>query len=104
MAGFAWLAMRQAHEAMKHGRLEEAAARLRGKLVRSPEWQVQEEAARGWLSARDLAGRGEFARALEAVDRVRRMVRGVKVLEEYRDDLERRRQTFGALLVRLHEA
>src|SRR5437764_761449 len=49
MAGFAWLAMRQAHEAMKHGRLEEAlrlltqphaqdhrgAAALVGQLVRA---------------------------------------------------------------------
>jgi hypothetical protein len=86
------------------GRAEEASSRLRGKLVRAPELQALEEATRGWLSARDLAGRGEFARAVEAVDRVRRLVRGVKVLEEYRDSLEQRRQAFGDLLVRLHEA
>ena len=86
------------------GRAEEAAGRLRGKLVRTPELQVLEDAAHSWLAARDLAVCGEFARALEAVDRVIRLVRGLKVLEEYRKDLDQRRQTFAGLLVRLHEA
>ncbi len=91
-------------QAGEPGRAEEAAARLRGKLVRTSELQVVEEAARGWLSALDLAARGEFARALEGVDRVVRLVRGLKVLEEYRKDLEQRQQTFAGLLMRLHEA
>ena len=85
-------------------RAEEAAARLRGRLVRTTELQVLEEAGRGWLAARDLAARGEFTRALEAVDQAVKRVRGLTLLEEYRKDLERRRQTFAALLMRLHEA
>ena len=91
-------------QAGEPGRAEEAAARLRGKLVRTSELQVVEEAARGWLTALDLAARGEFTRALEGVDRVVRLVRGLKVLEEYRKALEQRQQTFSGLLVRLHEA
>ena len=91
-------------QAGEPGRAEEAAARLRGKLVRSSELQVVEEAARGWLAVRDQAARGEFARALEGVDRVGRLVRGLKVLEEYRKDLDQRQQAFAGLLVRLHEA
>ncbi len=49
-------------QAGEPGRAEEAAARLRGKLVRTSELQVVEEAARGWLTALDLAARGEFTR------------------------------------------
>ena len=85
-------------------RAEEAVARLRGRLIHSPELEVLDEAARAWLAARDLAGRGEFEQALEAVDRARRMVRDVGPLEEYRSDLAQRQQMFGAQLARLHAA
>jgi tetratricopeptide (TPR) repeat protein len=83
---------------------EEAAARLRGRLVRSQELQSLDDAAHAWLSARDLAGRGEFPQALEAVDRARRLARDVGPLDEYRYDLEQRQQKFAGLLLRLHEA
>ncbi len=43
--------MRALLQAGEPGRAEEAAARLRGKLVRTPELQVLEDAARGWLAA-----------------------------------------------------
>jgi hypothetical protein len=104
-------------------RAEEAVTRLRQRGVRAPELQVLEEAVRGWLRSQDLAGRGEFAQALDAVDRVRRLLPpppppdvgrianpsygvsgGVPVLEEFRADLVRRQLTFAGLLVRLHEA
>ncbi len=91
-------------QAGEPARAEESAARLRGKLVRTPELQVLEDAGRGWLSARDLAARGEFPRALEAVERVGRLVRGLRILEEYRKDLEQKQEVFTGLLVRLHEA
>ena len=91
-------------QAGEPGRAEEEVARLRGRLVRSPELQVLEEAARGWQSARDRAARGEFGPALEAVDRARRMAKDVGLLEEYRRDLAARQPTFGALVMRLHEA
>ena len=91
-------------QAGEPGRAEEEVARLRGRMVRSPELQVLEEAARGWQSARDRAARGEFGPALEAADRARRLVKDVGPLEEYRRDLAARQPTFGALVVRLHEA
>ena len=74
-------------QAGEPGRAEEDVARLRGKLVRSLELQVLDEAARGWLAARDLAGRGEFGQAVEAVDRARRLAKDVGLLEDYRRDL-----------------
>jgi hypothetical protein len=85
-------------------RAEDAAGRLRNKLARSPELQVLEEAARGWLAARQRAAAGDFAPALDDLARVRRLLPGVLALERERADLEQRRQKFAALLLRLHEA
>jgi len=48
-------------------RADEVIARLRERRVRSPELQVLEEATRDWLQATELAGQGEFALALDAV-------------------------------------
>jgi tetratricopeptide (TPR) repeat protein len=91
-------------QAGEPSRAEEATGRLRGKLVRSPELQVLGEAAHAWLSARDLGDRGDFTRALEAVDRVRCLAPDVRVLEGYRRELETRQATFAGLLIRLHNA
>ena len=92
-------------QAGEPARAEEAGARLRGRGVRSPELQVLEEAARTWLAARELADRGELAHAADHLDRVRRLlIEPVAVLEEQRDALGRRRETFADLLVRLHGA
>lgn len=86
-------------------RADEAIARLRERRVRSPEVQVLEEAARDWLQARELAEHGEFALALDAVERVRRRLpeRPI-VLERFAADLDHHRKIFPGLLVRLHEA
>jgi tetratricopeptide (TPR) repeat protein len=91
-------------QAGEPARAEDAAGRLRERQARPPELQVLEEAARGWQAARQVGLRGDFAAALEALDRVRRLVRGVPVLERERADLEQRRQKFADLLGRLHEA
>ena len=91
-------------QAGEPGRAEEEIARLRGRLVRSSELQVLDEGARGWLAARDLAGRGQFGQALEAVDRACRLVKDIGVLEDYRRELTGRRETLGPSLARLHEA
>ena len=50
-------------------RAEDVASRLHGRQVRTPELQVLEEGARGWIAARDLADRAEFARAVDLADR-----------------------------------
>ena len=86
-------------------RADEAIAKLRERRVRSSELQVLEEATRDWLQARELAERGEFALALEAVDRTRRRLpERPCILEQFLADLERHRDGFPHLLVRLHEA
>jgi tetratricopeptide (TPR) repeat protein len=92
-------------QAGEPGRAEESGARLRGRGVRSPELQVLEDAARTWMSGRELADQGELPRAADHLDRVRRLlIEPARVLEDQRDELERRRRTFAELLVRLHEA
>lgn len=85
-------------------RAEDCGGRLRGQQVRSPELQVLEEGARGWLAAHDQANRGEFARAVDTADRARRLLGPIRALDDWRDDLDKRRQKFGDLQVRLHEA
>jgi tetratricopeptide (TPR) repeat protein len=86
-------------------RADEAIARLRERHVRSPELQVLEEAARDWLQARELADHGEFAAALEAVERVRhRWLEHPAVLDRFAADLDRHGKLFPGLLARLHEA
>jgi tetratricopeptide (TPR) repeat protein len=86
-------------------RADEAIARLHERRVRSPELQVLEDATRDWLQARELADHAEFALALDTVERVRRRLHErPRVLEQFAADLERHRDNFGGLLVRLHEA
>jgi tetratricopeptide (TPR) repeat protein len=86
-------------------RADEAISRLRERRVRSPEIQVLEEATHDWLQAREMASRGEFALALDAVERVRRRLHErPRVLEEFAADLEKHRDSFADLLVKLHEA
>ena len=86
-------------------RADEAIAKLRERRVRSSELQVLEEATRDWLQARDLADRGEFPLALDAVDRTRRRLPDRPcVLDQFAVDLERHRDNFPRMLARLHEA
>lgn len=92
-------------QAGEPGRAAEAAGRLRQRSVRQPELQLLEEAARSWLLARDQAGRGEIAPALEMVERVRRLLPGgAGPLEKFRAELETKRDAIGGLVRELHEA
>jgi tetratricopeptide (TPR) repeat protein len=94
-------ALLQAGEAR---RADEAIAHLRERRVRSPELQVLDEVTRDWLKAQELAGRGEFAQALDHVERIRRLMPGPnRVLDEFTAELEDHRRSFSTLLVRLHE-
>jgi hypothetical protein len=92
-------------EAGEPGRAAEVLAQLRERGVRQPEFQQLGEAAKAWVLARDLAGRGEFTQALQAVDQVRRLLPGpLTPLEQFHRDIEGRRENFTALLLRLHES
>jgi tetratricopeptide (TPR) repeat protein len=91
-------------QAGEPARADDSAGRLRARQVRSPELQVLEEGARGWISARELADRAEFARAVETADRSRKLLGPIRPLDEWRNDLEKRRQRFSDLQGRLHHA
>jgi hypothetical protein len=97
--------IRGLYQAGDLARADEAITRLREHGVRSPEVQVLEDAVKGWLQARELADRGEFALALEQVERLRRLILGPALsLEEFATDLQKRRAEFAGMLVGLHEA
>jgi hypothetical protein len=67
--------------------------------------QLLEEMAKGWMLARDLASRGEFALALETVDRIQHLVTPCPAaLERFRHDLKVRRPVVANVLVQLFEA
>jgi tetratricopeptide (TPR) repeat protein len=86
-------------------RAEETIARLQSRGVRLPEFKVLEESVKDWHRAREKAGQGEFTAAVEIADRVRgRLFTAYRALEEFRNDLEVRRQKFGVQLTRLLEA
>jgi tetratricopeptide (TPR) repeat protein len=86
-------------------RAEEALVRFRERAARSPEVQVLDETAKDWLAARELADLGEFARALETLKRVARLLSGPnRVLEQFRGDVEKRQERYVGLVSRLHEA
>jgi hypothetical protein len=92
-------------QAGEPGRADEAVAKLRLRGVRSPELAVLDEVVHGWEAARDLASRGEFARAVETVERVRRLLPGhTAALERFAAELAEKQRSFGPLLARLHEA
>jgi hypothetical protein len=92
-------------QAGEPGRAAETIARLRERSVRQPELLLLDEATKGWLQARDHAARGEFARALLAVERVRRLLPGdAGPLDRFRAELEGHRERFAELVKRLHEA
>jgi tetratricopeptide (TPR) repeat protein len=92
-------------QAGEPGRAGETIARLRERSVRQPELLLLDEAARGWLQARDHAARGDFPRALELTERVRRLLPGnVEPLARFRAELENNRDRGAELVKELHEA
>jgi hypothetical protein len=78
---------------------------LRHRSVQQAELPLLEEAAKGWTTAKEQAGRGEFAQAIQSAGRVRKLLPGrTGALEQFVAHLEQQHQTFSALLVQLHEA
>jgi tetratricopeptide (TPR) repeat protein len=91
-------------DAGEASRALEALAPLRDGFGGPAAVQFLEEVAKGWTLARDLARRGEFALALETVERIRLLLpRPSTPLERFRHDLKLRRPEFAALLIQLHE-
>ncbi len=92
-------------QAGEPGRADEAVSRLRLRGVRSAELAILDEVVRGWQTARDLAGRGEFPHAAEVLERVRRLLPGSSAaLDRFAAEVDEKQRTFGPLLARLHES
>lgn len=86
------------------GRAEEAVMKLRQRGAASPELGVLEEGLRGWLRARELAGRAEFRLAVEAASQAGRLLGVNSRLESFHAELLENQQRTPELLARLHEA
>lgn len=86
-------------------RASDVLAQLRDRGVQSPEVQLLEEAARNWARARDLAARGEFGAARQALDRVGRvMSERPASLARFEAEVRERSRGFGDLVAQLHDA
>jgi hypothetical protein len=71
-------------EAGEASRAAEVVAQLKSHRVQQPELLLLEEAGKAWLLAREQAGRGEFAQALQTAGRIPRLMPGRQLaLEEF---------------------
>jgi hypothetical protein len=92
-------------DAGEPSRAIEMLARLRDRAVQQADLQLLEEAGKSWMLARDLAARGEFARALTSLDRVGQLLPETPAaLRHYRGEVEQAGAAFSGLLGELHEA
>lgn len=92
-------------EAGEPSRALELINQMRHRSVQQPELPLLEEAAKGWALAKEQAGRGEFAQALQSAGRGRKLLSGrADALEQYVATLEHQHQLFSDLLIQLHEA
>src|SRR5262249_29855470 len=76
LVGLGLVQVRALLEMGEPSRAADAILQLSERRAQHPEMTALEEVARGWVLARELAARGEFARGLETVNRVRRLVSG----------------------------
>ncbi len=104
LTGLALAEVRAKLEAGQPARAAEAAALLRERCVRQPELQTLEEMAKDWMSAQEVADRGEMSQAVAAVQRLRRHWPALPALEQLEQDLGQRRDKLAAILPQLHEA
>ncbi|HLJ95710.1 MAG TPA: FHA domain-containing protein [Gemmataceae bacterium] len=92
-------------EASEPARALEMVNQLRHRSVQQAELPLLEEAAKSWALAKEQAGRGEFAQALQSAGRVRKLLPGQdRALEQFVVTLEHQHEAFSNLLVQLHEA
>jgi tetratricopeptide (TPR) repeat protein len=86
-------------------RAVEALAQLRTKAVRHPDLDAVEEGAKDWVTARDYVEKGEFAQALQTLERVAKLLpMHGSAVAKFRRNVEERNNEFAPLLVELHQA
>jgi tetratricopeptide (TPR) repeat protein len=87
------------------GRALEAAAQLRDRAARPPDLEPLEDGAKHWTTARAQADRGEFAQALDTLQRVQRVLPAVsRAVERFLFVVHERQQLFHDRLPALDEA
>lgn len=92
-------------EAGRPGRAAEAVARLRDRGARQAELHPFDEAARNWLLARESADAGEFALAMQSIDRIRSLMPPpTSGLDDFRTQLLDRQETYQQGMMKLHQA
>jgi hypothetical protein len=92
-------------DAGEAGRAVEAITQLKMRAVRRTDLDALEEGAKEWVAARDCTERGEFARALEKMERVRRLLPAHAVAaRRCEDQIAEKNRTFEPLLVQVHRA
>jgi hypothetical protein len=97
--------VRAALEAGKPGRAAEAIARLRDRGAKPQEVHPFDEAARNWLLAREAADAGDFAVALQTVERTRKILPPPTTgLDDFYQQLQTRQEAFQRAILPLHEA
>src|SRR5437773_746135 len=97
--------VRAALEVGRPGDATEAAARLRERGVRHPELTQMDEAAQDWLTAAELADRGEFPRSLAQLDRAKaKLTCPSDGFDRFRAEVEARHQRFRTATTKLYAA
>jgi tetratricopeptide (TPR) repeat protein len=96
--------VRQLLEACETGRALERVVLLRERSVRQSELGALEEVAREWHAARALADRGEFALAMQMMERIAPLAPEIAAVARFRDELGRRRDACAVALARLRAA
>src|SRR5207237_6921603 len=89
LTGLGLAEVRTLLEAGEPSRALGAVNQLRHRSVQQSELPLLEEAARAWTLAKEQAGRGEFAQALQSAGRVRKLLVGrADALEQFRTMVE----------------
>ncbi|HEV8062843.1 MAG TPA: FHA domain-containing protein [Gemmataceae bacterium] len=83
----------------------EVLKRLDNRMVKHHDLTGLEVASQAWITAREQAGRGEFAQAKHSCERIARYIHPANpAFVSFSKDLDKRNLTFSGLLVSLHEA
>jgi hypothetical protein len=100
--------LEEARELLDRGepaRTLEVLKRLDNRMVKHHDLTGLEVASQAWITAREQAGRGEFAQASQTCERIARYVQPAnQAFVSFREEIDKRNQAFSGLLVSLHEA
>lgn len=97
--------LRSLLESGEPARAAELTQQLRDWNVQQPELHGLADIAQNWSLVQELAARGDFAQAVAVLDRVKRIAAGrYQLLDEFHQDVTRRRAELEPILAQLHRA